>query len=76
MTGMFAALALSIAGLMASASFARMMRTFAPWAIRLSTSASCCSLLSLASVRVYDPPPASTAFLMFGSSALAQRSWV
>ena len=75
MTGMPAAVALAIAGLIASESLARTIRAFAPWLIRLSMSVSCCSALSLASARMYDPPAAAMAACMAGSSAFFQRSW-
>ena len=75
MTGMPAVLAFAIAGRMPLSSLARTIRTLAPWLIRLSMSVSCCSALSFASARMYDPPPAAMAFCMAGSSAFFQRSW-
>ncbi len=73
MTPMPAALALSIAGWISLVSWARTMRTLAPWPIMLSMSVSCCSILRLASARMYFPPASSMAFFMAGSSAFAQR---
>ena len=64
----------AIAGLIASESFARTIRTFAPWLIRLAMSVVCCSALSFASARMYLPPFAAMAFCIAGSSAFFQRS--
>jgi hypothetical protein len=68
------AVALAIAGLIASESLASTIRTLAPLLIRVSMSVSCCSALSLASARSYLPPLASMALTIAGSSAFFQRS--
>ena len=73
MTGMPASLAFWSAGRTALVSCASRTRTLAPCEIRVSTSVSCCSVLRFASASMYVPPPASTAFWMFGLSCAAQR---
>src|SRR5450756_79804 len=73
MTGMPASAAALSAGRIALLSWARMIRTLAPFEIIVVMSVSCCSLLRLASARMYEPPPASTVFWMPGSSWAAQR---
>ena len=62
------------AGLMAVPSWARMISTFAPCEIRLSTLLACVSADDFASFEMYFPPPAAIAALIAGSSHLAQRS--
>jgi hypothetical protein len=59
---------------MAVPSWARMMRTLAPWDIRFSTLLAWVSADDLASLEMYEPPPASMASFSAGSSHFAQRS--
>src|SRR3954452_22790245 len=73
MTGMPADFALAIDGRTAFVSWARTIRTLAPFEIIVSMSVACCSLLRLASASMYLPPWASTVFWMFGLSWAAQR---
>src|SRR6478609_10848896 len=73
MTGMPAAFAFAIDGSTAWGSWARTIRTLAPFEIIVSMSVACCSLLRLASASMYLPPAASTVFWMFGLSWAAQR---
>src|SRR6266576_403775 len=73
MTGMPASFAFWSAGRMALLSWARRIRTLAPFEMRVSTSVSCCSLLRFAAASMYLPPASSTVFLIFGWSWAAQR---
>src|SRR6478672_7875277 len=73
MTGIPASFAFLIAGSTALVSWARTMRTLAPFEIIVSMSVACCSLFRLASASMYLPPWASTVFWMFGLSWAAQR---
>src|SRR5664279_6183895 len=76
MTGTPALSAAVTAGLMAVPSWARMMTTFAPFAMSVSTLLAWVVADDLASSESYVPPPAAIAALMAGSSHLAQRgSW-
>ena len=74
MTGTPPVIAVPTAGLMAVPSWARTMRTLAPWEIRFSMLLAWVSADDLASFEMYLPPPASMAALMAGSSHFAQRS--
>src|SRR5204863_133450 len=61
-------------GLIAVPSWASTMSTLAPCESRFSTLLACVSADDLASLEMYEPPPASMAALIAGSSHLAQRS--
>src|SRR5437763_121784 len=74
MTGMPWLMALATDGLIAVPSCARMISTFAPWAIRFSTLDACVSADDLASFEMYVAPPAASAALIAGSSQRAHRS--
>src|SRR5437879_10759838 len=74
MTGMPWLMALATDGLIAVPSCARIISTFAPWAIRFSTLDACVSADDLASFEMYVAPPAVNASLIAGSSHFAQRS--
>ncbi len=67
-------IAVATDGLIALSSWARIRRTFAPCEIRFSTFVAWVSADDFASFATYLPPAASTAFLIAGSSHLAQRS--
>src|ERR1700686_4129589 len=64
-----------IAGRIASASMARMIRTFAPFEIRLSTSASCLVGEPCASAETYFAPEGASAALIAASSVFQRSSW-
>src|ERR1700722_18043845 len=74
MTGMPSSLAFLTAGRIASESMARMMRTLAPFEIRLSTSVSCLVGDPWASAEIYLAPWASSAFLI-AASVFQRSSW-
>ena len=75
MTGMPSSLAFLIAGRIASESMARMIRTLAPFEIRLSTSVSCLVGEPCASAEMYLSPAASSAPLIAASSVFQRSSW-
>src|ERR1700722_9512129 len=75
MTGMPSSLAFLTAGRIASESMARMMRTLAPFEIRLSTSVNCLVGEPCASAEMYLAPWASSAFLIAASSVFQRSSW-
>src|ERR1700689_2306295 len=75
MTGMPSSLAFLTAGRIASESMARMMRTLAPFEMRLSTSVSCLVGDPWASAEIYLAPWASSAFLIAASSVFQRSSW-
>src|SRR5271167_971492 len=75
MTGMPSSLACLTAGRIASESMARMMRTLAPFEMRLSTSVSCLVGDPCASAEIYLAPCASSAFLIAASSVFQRSSW-
>src|SRR5580692_5384494 len=75
MTGMPSSLAFLTAGRIASESMARMMRTLAPFEMRLSTSVSCLVGDPWASAEMYLAPWASSAFLIAASSVFQRSSW-
>src|SRR5271155_1591603 len=68
-------LAFLTAGRIASESMARMMRTLAPFEMRLSTSVSCLVGDPWASAEIYLAPCASSAFLIAASSVFQRSSW-
>src|ERR1700729_101846 len=75
MTGMPSSLAFLTAGRIASESMARMMRTLAPFEMRLSTSVSCLVGDPWASAEMYLAPWGSSAFLIAASSVFQRSSW-
>src|ERR1035441_3488073 len=75
MTGMPSSFAFFTAGRIASESLARMMRTFAPFEIRLSTSASCLVGFACASAEMYFAPDGARPCLIAASSVFHRSSW-
>ena len=75
MTGMPSSVAFLTAGRIASESMARMIRTFAPLEIRLSTSASCLVGEACASAEMYLAPVSASPALMAASSVFQRSSW-
>ena len=75
MTGMPSSPAFLTAGRIASESIARMIRTFAPFEIRLSTSASCLLGDPCASAEMYFAPALSSTALIAASSVFQRSSW-
>src|SRR5271156_6843273 len=75
MTGMPSSFAFLTAGRIASESMARMMRTLAPFEIRLSTSVNCLVGEACASAEMYLAPDGANAALIAASSLFQRSSW-
>src|SRR5271167_1594749 len=75
MTGMPSSFAFLTAGRIASESMARIMRTLAPFEIRLSTSVNCFVGEACASAEMYFAPDGASAALIAASSVFQRSSW-
>src|SRR5271156_3263663 len=75
MTGMPSSFAFLTAGRIASESMARIMRTLAPFEIKLSTSVNCFVGEACASAEMYLAPDGARAALIAASSVFQRSSW-